>query len=136
MELLNFQKELPEQGSLRLVAEPKDPQKLPEVEKQFVNFMFFRVNPDWRKLDAETKSAFKREFQTVHDSFYEHFLLYCYSLVGFDSKADIMFWRIGQSLDLIQEMTAKLFRTGLGTRVDAIAAALHAMRRQLEISFV
>lgn len=133
MELLNFQKELPEQGSLRLVAEPKDPQKLPEVEKQFVNFMFFRVNPDWRKLDAETKSAFKREFQTVHDSFYEHFLLYCYSLVGFDSKADIMFWRIGQSLDLIQEMTAKLFRTSLGSYLETSENYLAATKKMMFI---
>lgn len=133
MELLNFQKDPPEQGSLRLVAEPKDSQKLPEIEKQFVNFMFFRVNADWRKLDAEAKTAFKHEFQAVHDTFHDHFLLYCYSLVGFDSKADLMFWRIGHSLDLIQEMTAKLFRTHLGGYLETSDNYLASTKKMMFI---
>lgn len=118
MELLNRQKDQAEPGSLRLVAEKKGLHSLPEVQKQFVNFMFFRVNPSWRKLDSETKNIFKREFQSVHDSFRDDFLLYSYSLVGFDSKADFMLWRIGHSLDLIQDMTAKLFRTSLGSYLE------------------
>ena len=133
MELLNFQKDQPEQGSLRLVAETKDPQSLPEIEKQFVNFMFFRVNPEWRRLDAESKETFKQEFRAVHDTFYKHFLLYCYSLVGFDSKADIMFWRVGQSLDLIQEMTAKLFRTNLGSYLETSENYLAATKKMMFI---
>ena len=114
MEIINSKKDLSEQGGLRLVPEASV-LELPKLEKQFVNFMFFRVNPEWRKLDAGTKSIFKGEFQSVFDRFREHFLLFSYSLVGFDSKADLMFWRIGTSLDLIQEMTAKLYRTSLGS---------------------
>ena len=134
MELLNFQKDPPEQGSLRLVAEQKEPHKLPEIEKQFVNFMFFRVNPEWRKLSADKKLAFKNEFQAVHDAFHEHFLLYSYSLVGFDSKADLMFWRIGRSLDLIQEMTAKLFRTGLGSYLETAENYLAATKKMMFVA--
>lgn len=134
MELLNFQKDPAEQASLRLVAEMKEPYKLPEIEKQFVNFVFFRVNPEWRKLDPETKSAFKREFRAVHDSFYEHFLLYAYSLVGFDSKADIMFWRIGNSLDMIQEMTAQLFNTGLGCYLEMAENYLAATKKMMFVA--
>src|SRR5215210_8723425 len=110
MDRLNMQKEAGEQAGLRLVPEQKDPHAFPGIERQFVNFMFFRVNPDWRKLNPETKAIFKSEFQAVFDKFRDDFLLYTYSLVGFDSKADIMFWRIGTSLDLIQDMTAKLYR--------------------------
>ena len=29
-----------------------------------------------------------------------------------------MFWRIGHSLDLIQEMTARLYRTNLGSYLE------------------
>ncbi len=105
-------------GSLRLLPEPKGPRKLPDVQTQFVNFIFFRVNPAWRKLDNESKSIFKSEFQGVYDSFQDNFLLYSYSLVGFDSKADLMFWRISNSLDPIQDMTAKLFRSSLGSYLE------------------
>jgi chlorite dismutase len=115
MESQNLKKDGNDQGGLRLVSDAKEFVNAPELEKQFVNFMFFRVNPEWRKLDTETKRIFKSEFQSVFDRFREDFLLFTYSLVGFDSKADIMFWRIGTSLDLIQEMTAKLYRTSLGS---------------------
>jgi chlorite dismutase len=118
MEIINFEKEAVEPGALRLVSDKKDPQSFPQIEKQFVNFMFFRVNPEWRKLNAETKRIFKSEFQSVFNKFSDDFLLFSYSLVGFDSKADLMFWRVGSSLDLIQEMTAKLYRTNLGSFLE------------------
>jgi len=108
MDLLNSPKETAEPSGLRLVQETRELQKFPAIEKQFVNFMFLRVNPEWRKLNTETKQIFKSEFQGTYDAFNEDFLLFSYSLVGFDSKADLMFWRIGNSLDRIQEMTAKL----------------------------
>jgi chlorite dismutase len=46
--------------------------------------------------------------------------MFSYSLVGFDSKADLLFWRIGDSLDLIQELTAKLYRTRLGSFFETV----------------
>lgn len=118
MEPRNRSKEQAEAGGLRLVPDANIPRELPILEKQFVNFMFFRINPQWRMLDPETKSIFKREFQSVYASFQDDFLLYSYCLVGFDSKADLMFWRIGRSLDLIQDMTARLFRTSLGSYLE------------------
>lgn len=118
MDLINAPKENSEVGGLRLVPEQRDAQKSPSKEKQFVNFMFFRVSPEWRKLDGETKGIFKNEFQKVYNDFSDDLLLFSYSLVGFDSKADLMLWRIGNSLDLIQEMTAKLYRTNLGSFLE------------------
>jgi len=118
MDLINAPKEGSEPGGLRLVPEQRDAQKFPALQKQFVNFMFFRVSPEWRKLDAETKMAFKKEFEEVYKGFSDDLLLFSYSLVGFDSKADLMLWRIGNSLDLIQEMTAKLYRTNVGSFLE------------------
>lgn len=134
MELLNFDKDLQDTGGLRLVADNKEPQKAPVVEKQFANFMFFRVNPDWRKLNADTKRIFKSEFQSVFNKFNQDFLLFSYSLVGFDSKADLMFWRIGNSLDLIQEMTAKLYRTNLGSYLVTADSYLAVTKKMMFIS--
>jgi chlorite dismutase len=135
MEIVNFEKETSEPGKLRLVAENRQPQQLPEIEKQFVNFMFFRVNSDWRKLDAETKRVFKSEFQSIYNKFAEHLLLNSYSLVGFDSKADLMLWRIGSSLDAIQEMTAKLYRTDLGSFLETGDNYLSVTKKMMFISF-
>jgi chlorite dismutase len=131
MDRLTSQKEAGEQSGLRLVADQKDPQALAAIEKQFVSFMFFRVNPDWRKLNAETKRVFKSEFQSIYKEFNENFLLFSYSLVGFDSKADLMFWRVGTSLDLIQEMTAKLYRTNLGNYLETADNYLSVTKKMM-----
>lgn len=118
MDLIDSEKNIHETGGLRLVSDNKEPQQFPVIEKQFVNYIFFRVNPEWRKLDAEKKDLDKIEFEKVFNSYSKDLLLFSYSLVGFDSKADLMFWRIGNSLDLIQDMTAKLYRTELGSFLE------------------
>jgi chlorite dismutase len=134
MDLRNPQKESNDQGGLRIVPEQKDPPAFPSIEKQFVNFMFFRVNPDWRKLNGETKRVFKSEFQSIYREFESDFLLFSYSLVGFDSKADLMFWRVGTSLDLIQEMTAKLYRTNLGNYLETADNYLSVTKKMMFVS--
>jgi len=131
MQLVDLEKETSEAGGLRLVSDNREPQRFPVIEKQFVNFMFLRVNTDWRKLDPATKEVFKTEFQNIFSEFSEKLLLYSYSLVGFDSKADLMFWRIGSSLDLIQEMTAKLYRTDLGSYLETTDNYLSVTKKMM-----
>jgi chlorite dismutase len=134
MELVNPQKDVNDQSGLRLVPDMSDLLKLPRIEKQFVNFMFVGVSPDWRKLSVDTKAAFKTEFQSVFEGFSNDFLLFSYSLVGFDSKADLMFWRIGSSLDLVQEMTAKLYRTNLGSYFETADNYLSVTKKRMFVS--
>jgi len=134
MEVLDFEKEKPESIGLRLVSDNKEPQLFPVVEKQFINFMFLHVNHDWRKLNAETKRIFKSEFQSVFNKYTETLLLFSYSLVGFDSKADLMFWRVSSSLDAIQEMTAKLYRTNLGSYLETTDNYLSATKKRMFVA--
>jgi chlorite dismutase len=131
-DVMSFQKEQGESG-LRLVTERGEETGVSAIEKQFVNFAFLRISPEWRKLDSQTKSSQKAEFQEVIDGFRQRLLLFSYSLVGFDSKADLMFWRMGTSLDAIQEMTAKMFRTDLGSFLETVDNYLSATKRMMFI---
>ncbi len=131
-EVLKFQKDQGD-AQLRLVPERDEPSDLSIIDKQFVNFTFLRVNPEWRKISAEAKQVHKAEFEAVFDSFRSDFLLFTYSLVGFDSKADLMFWRVGTSLDLVQEMTAKMFRTNLGSYLETANNYLSVTKRMMFI---
>ncbi len=134
MELVDLEKEESENAGLRLVSDNKEPHAFPVIEKQFVNFMFLRVNPDWRKLNIETKKVFKLEFQKIFSEFHDKLLLYSYSLIGFDSKADLMFWRIGNSLDLIQDMTARLYRTNLGSYFETVDNYLSVTQKMMFVA--
>ncbi len=134
MELIDSEKNSPESnGGLRLVADNKEPHLFPVIQKQFVNFIFFRVNPEWRKLEPEKKKLYRAQFEEVFDRYREELLLFSYSLVGFDSKADLMFWRIGNSLDLIQEMTSNLYRTELGSFLETTDNYLSATKKRMFI---
>ncbi len=120
-----------ETAGLRLVADNKEPSLAPDIEKQFVNFIFFRVDPEWRRLEEAKKTEYKLEFLKVFDDFSEELLLFGYSLVGFDSKADLMFWRVGSSLDSIQDMTARLYRTNLGSFLETADNYLSVTRKMM-----
>lgn len=133
MEIVNFQKDQVE-GGLRLVPESPNAHELTKLEQQFVNFMFFHVNPEWRKLSLDEKRAFKDEFAAVYERYSGSMLLFSYSLVGLDSKADLMFWRIGNSMDQIQEMTAELYRTDLGRYLETAHNYLAVTRSRMFVS--
>ena len=133
MEIVNFQKDQVDSG-LRLVPESGNTLELTKLEQQFVNFVFFRVNPDWRKLSDGEKQAFKEEFAVVYEKYRGSFLLFSYSLVGLDSKADLMLWRIGNSMDQIQEMTAELYRTNLGRYLETAHNYLAVTKSRMFVS--
>ncbi len=134
VEIVNKQKSNGETAGLRLVDELNELRKFPAIEKQFVNFMFFRVSPEWRRLDDETKSALKSEFCSIFEGFRDDFLLFSYSLVGFDSKADLMLWRVGRSMDKIQEMTASLYRTRLGSYMETADNYMAVTKKMMFVS--
>ena len=135
MQQVNLEKKVVSSGGLRLVSDNKNPQNTPSIEKQFVSFIFLRVANDWRKLSEKNKREFKKEFAEVYGNFDAQLLSYSYSLIGFDSKADLMFWRIGDSLDTIQEMTAKLYRTNLGGYLETTDNYLSVTKRMMFLPF-
>lgn len=122
-----------QEAGLRLVEGLASDERSP-VDQQFVNFIFFRVNAEWRKLPADAKQLAKNEFREAYDSFRDDLMLFSYSLVGFDSKSDLMFWRVGKSLDVIQEMTAKLYRTTLGIYLEPSDNYLAVTKKMMFVS--
>lgn len=130
MEVLNSKRETPE-SALRLVPEMATSEHTAFPEQQFVNFIFFRVGYEYRKLDETEQRQLKQEFCNVFDSFRNQLLLFSYSLIGFDSKADLMFWRVGRSLDVIQEMTALLYQTGLGSYLQPVDNYLSTTKKMM-----
>lgn len=134
IELVDSQKDQIDAGGLRLVDEVDQSARFPAIERQFVNFIFLKVFPEWRKLAESEKAELKREFASTYEGFREDFMLFSYSLVGFDSKADLMFWRIGRSMDQIQDMTAKLFRTRLGSYLETSDNYLSVTKRMMFVT--
>lgn len=100
----------------RTAAAPKGeaPRKTP-VRRQFVNFQFFLVDPEWRRLPQEEREAGKRAMAAVCEAFEkEGGILIPYSLVGIRGDCEIMLWRIHTELEALQRHTASVLGTGIG----------------------
>lgn len=88
------------------------------LQRQFVNFMFFRVDRAFRALDAETKTAAKREFTEILGRYGAPMIVLPYSTVGIKAGIDFMLWRIGFDLDPFQRMAADINKSVLGRYLD------------------
>jgi chlorite dismutase len=72
------------------------------------------VDPKWRRLDEQTRQEGKREFLNTVAAFRRRAAAFSYSTVGLRSDCDLMLWRISDSLETFQDMSARLLNTGLG----------------------
>ena len=80
---------------------------------RFIQFLFFKADPAWRRLPEEQRAEGRREFAQVVDHT-PGVKTFAYSTLGLKVDADLMLWRIACSLDELQDMLSRLLRTGLG----------------------
>ncbi|GAC1398710.1 MAG: chlorite dismutase family protein [Pyrinomonadaceae bacterium] len=134
--------ETPSRASLRLAAKSPTPKAgeqrdnqldIQPMPRQFVNFSFYKVNPAWRLLDEETRRKGRTEFIEALKNARKDLMIHTYSLVGLRANADLMVWRIGYSLDAIQEMTANINRSGLGKYLEVSQSFLSMTKRSMYI---
>ena len=92
-----------------------DPSK-PAVKRQIVCFSFYKVMPEWRRLDPETKAAHKTAFAEVLNRWNKpgEFLSLTYSTVGTRGDVDMCVWSIGYSVEELNRMRSELMGTPLG----------------------
>src|SRR5438034_10107292 len=87
----------------------------PAVQRQFVNFAFYKLDPAFRRLGDHEKFQARSEFLEV---FQKHkqpgMICLTYSTVGLRSDADFLLWRIGLSTDGFQQHSQHLNKTRLG----------------------
>jgi chlorite dismutase len=83
------------------------------AERHFVKYTFLKVDPAWRRLPVEERSAHKREFLAACRDFGADHLLQSFSLVGTRGDADLMLVGEAENLDRIHEFHVVLGQSGL-----------------------
>jgi chlorite dismutase len=107
------------------VSDPQvRPQERSASARQFVNFMFFRVDRAFRALPADVKLEAKREFAELVGKYSGPMIVLPYSTVGIKAGIDFMLWRIGYDLDPFQAMVADINKSMLGRYLDVPASYL------------
>ena len=105
-------------------------EKLPA---QYINYLFFKLDPGWRHLPDEEREKGKREFLDAVEKHSGGMLLRSFSLMGLRSDADFMLWRIGYDLDAFEEMTAALLKSGLGKYLSTTYSYFGLSRRSIYV---
>jgi chlorite dismutase len=85
----------------------------PAIQRQFVNFAFYKLDPAFRRLADNEKHAAKQEFTAVINERRQALICLSYSTVGLRPDSDLLLWRIGTSSDEFQTQTAAINKTRL-----------------------
>jgi len=102
-------------------------------KRQFVNFIFYKVDPTWRRLSEADRESGKREFISAVEEFGSRVMIYPYSTVGLRPDVDLMLWRISYELESLQEMSAKMSRAGLGKYLNTPYSYLAMTKRSIYV---
>jgi len=105
-------------------------EKLPA---QYINYVFFVLDPLWRRLPDEERARGKREFLEAAEIHSGEMLLRTFSLMGLRADADFMLWRIGYDLDAFESMTGALLKTGLGKYLRVTYSYFALSRRSVYV---
>jgi chlorite dismutase len=88
------------------------------LQRQFVNFMFFKADRALRRESADFKAQAKREFAEIVARHTGPMIVLPYTTVGLKSNADFMLWRISFEIEPLQHMAADMNKSLLGRYLD------------------
>lgn len=115
--------------------EQQQPQQSPQQpqRRQFCNFVFYRVDPAWRRLPEDERTRGKQEFIRAVEEYQGKVLVIPYTTVGIRPETDIMLWRISYELELFQEMSTKIMASGLGKYLSTPYSYLSMTKRSIYV---
>ncbi len=102
-------------------------------ERHFVKYTFLKVEPAWRRLDAEERAQHKLEFIAACDDFADGHLLQTLSLVGTRGDAELLLIAEAENLERIHEFHVVLNQSGLMRWAD-IPYSFLGLRKSSEYS--
>ena len=108
------------------------------VQRQYVSFTFYKLDPAFRRLPKAEREQGMKEFIDVLEEYdnSSDMILLCYSMVGLRGDVDIMIWRICYSLEEFQKMTTRLLQTGLGAYLNTPYSYLSMTKRSMYMDFI
>jgi chlorite dismutase len=86
-------------------------------EARFVHALALGLDPAWRRLLPEERCETAKELAAAVSRESE-VITHCYSMVGLQPGADLLLWSLAPTLDSLEERSATVMRSGMGTWMD------------------
>ncbi len=101
--------------------------------RRFVKYTFLKLDPAWRRREADERAQDKREFAAACEDFADGHLLQSFSLVGTRGDAELLLVAEAENLERIHEFHVVLAQSGL-MRWAEIPYSFLGMRKSSEYS--
>lgn len=85
-----------------------------EEKRQLVRYLFFKLDPLWRRQSPEKQVDQKVELAEAIRGFQARCLLRSYSTMGTRGDVDFMLWQAAEELETLQALETAVFSTRLG----------------------
>ncbi len=105
----------------------------PKQPRQLVRFTFFKLDPQWQLLPAETCSQGRDELARIFDEFAEHSVMRSYSLFGLRSDCDFMLWQATYTVEDLQGISSQIRRSPMGPYLRETQAMLSMTKRSVYV---
>ena len=103
------------------------------IQRQFVNFAFFKLDPAFRRLPSTEKGAARDEFLALLTPHKPNQICLSYSTVALRPDCDFLLWRIAPSPDDFQAHTALINKSRLGAFLSTPWSLLSMTKRCMYI---
>src|SRR5688500_16972726 len=105
----------------------------PAIQRQFVNFAFFKLDPALRRLDDHDKLQARSEFLRTFQQPRPGLMCLTYSTAGLRPDCDFLLWRIAMSPDAFQSQTMAINKTRLGAYLTTPWSFVSMTKRSMYI---
>lgn len=95
---------------------------------RFVQYLFFKTDPLWRRLPREQRERGRREFADVLEQDGRGITTHAYSTLGLKVTAELLLWQKSTGPEPLQELVCEVLQTGLGQYVE-ISYAMFGLTR-------
>jgi chlorite dismutase len=106
------------------------------VQRQFVNFAFFKLDPAFRRLGDQEKRAARDEFVSLLAEKRDGLLCLSYSTAGLRPDTDFLLWRISLTPDAFQSQTRAINKSRLGAYLTTPWSFVSMTKRSMYIDKV
>ncbi|GAC1334478.1 MAG: chlorite dismutase family protein [Candidatus Dormibacteria bacterium] len=103
----------------------------PAQRREFVRFVFDKVDRAWRGLSAEDREEAVREVENLINRYAEGMMIRPFSTVGTRADTDLMLWTASHELASVQELQRDFSRTRLGSLSETAHSFLAMTKRSI-----
>ena len=108
----------------------------PQVQRQFVNFAFFKLDPAFRRSSDPEKRVARDEFSALIGERRPGLICLSYSTVGLRPDVDFLLWRISLAPDDFQAQTQLINKSKLGAYLTTPWSFVSMTKRSMYIDKV